>query len=152
MSKKHKKSKTLSYEYETTIALLNIYFSEWSHRDQLLWSQTLKFFYAILILILLPDIADFLKITLPPIPSIIFRICGLTLSIIFLYVSLGYTKRLEAIGNTYQNLVNMLPKEYRRQPLDKLHYGFLFKPRMSYFICFTLFFILLLLSIILILI
>ena len=137
---------------ETIISLLNIYLTEWIHRDKILWSQVFKLFYAILIIILLPNISEYLKISLPSIPTILFRILGLLFSFVFLYICLGYLKRLEAIGNSYQNLINKLPPEYRRQNVRDLHMGKLFSYRTSYIICFLLFSCLISLSIVLIMI
>lgn len=90
----------LSSDYDTTISLLNVYFSEWSHRDQILWSQIFKFYYAILIIILLPNISPHFDLTLPPMPDLAFRLLGLLLSIVFLYIALGYVVRLQAISYT----------------------------------------------------
>ena len=152
MNKSNSTSHPIPSDYETTISLLSVYFSEWSHRDQILWSQIYKFFYAILVVILLPNISSFLQIDLPDIPTEFFCLCGLILSILFLYVSFGYLKRLEASGKTYSKIIETLPPEYQRISLRDLRHGVLFTPRTSYFICFTLFLILCSLSLILLLI
>ena len=39
----------LSSDYDSAISLLNLYFAEWSHRDQMMYSQMFRFFYSILI-------------------------------------------------------------------------------------------------------
>lgn len=56
MSNEQQNNQPLSEEYATTISLLNIYLEEWRLRDQLIWSQMYRFFYAILIIILLPNL------------------------------------------------------------------------------------------------
>lgn len=142
----------LSSDYDTTISLLNIYFSEWHHRSQTLWSQTFKFYYAVLIIILLPNITSYFQIVLPKLPAIFFRIIGLFLSFIFLYISLGYAIRLHCIGVTYQNIISKLPYEYQREKIKNLKYkniywGKPFSLNLSYIICITLFLSLLILSI-----
>lgn len=147
----------LSSDYDSTISLLNIYFSEWSHRDQILWSQIFKFYYAILIIILLPNLAIYLQLNLPSLPIFIFRLIGLILSFIFLYVAIGYAIRLHAIANTYQNLINSLPKEYHRMSIKDIKYkeipiGKFFMPRLGYVICIALFISLFALAIILMII
>ena len=145
-------SDVLSSDYDTTISLLNLYFSEFSFRDKLLWSQVFKFYYAILIIILLPNLSDFFQVNLPTLPIIIFRIIGLLLSFLFLYISFGYVIRLHAISSTYQALLNELPEKYRRKSIKDIKMGKLFMPRLSYVFCFTLFLSLFLLSIILMII
>lgn len=152
MKKKTAHHHTPSSDYENVISLLNIYLTEWIHRDQILWAQVFKLFYAILIVILLPNVASYLNITLPAIPAIFFRVFGLISSIIFFYISVGYLKRLEAIGNTYQKLINKLPEEYQRQRIYELRLGWLFIPRTSYLVCGLLFLSLFFLSIILMLV
>ena len=113
-----------------------------------------KFFYAILIIILLPNLDFYLKSNLPILPINIFRGLGLFFSFIFLYVSWGYTVRLHAITDTYQNIINKLPKEYQRKSIQEfkykgIHIGKYFKLRLDRMICITLFLILFSLSLIL---
>lgn len=144
----------LSSDFDTTISLLNVYLTEWVHRDQILWSQVFKFYYAILIVILLPNIANYLEITLPYLPVILFRLVGLFLSCIFLYISLGYAIRLQAIGETCQKIINILPEDYQRNSFKdkrfkKIPVGKMLYPKLSYLVCFSLFISLILLSIIL---
>lgn len=147
----------LSSDYDTTISLLNVYLVEWCHRDQIIWSQIFKFFYAILIIILLPNLTLHFQLILPNLPVLIFRIIGLFLSLIFLYISLGYATRLQAISDTYQNIIKKLPEEYQRKSIQSikyktLHIGKYFMPRLGYIICLALFFVLFSLSVILIII
>ena len=135
---------TLSSDYDTTISLLNVYFSEWSHRDQILWSQIFKFYFATLIVILLPNIYNYFQMELPPLPDFAFRIIGILLSFVFLYVSLGYAIRLHNISESYRLILNKLPDEYKQIPLDTMNYkgipiGKIFKKRLAYTICIILF-------------
>lgn len=141
----------LSNDYDATISLLNVYLQEWIQRDNILWSQIFKFFYAILIITLLPNISSYLQIDLPSIPILIFRICGIIFSFIFLYVSLGYVKRLEAISDTCQKIIDKFPSDYTRVKLStEIKHGKYFMPHLSYIICIVLFSCLLFLSILLI--
>lgn len=150
MNKNETTSNPLSSEYDTTISLLNLYYSESNYRSQVLWSQIFRFYYAILIIILLPNMSTFFQITLPNIPIIVFRIIGILLSFSFLYVSFGYAIRLQAINDTYQNLLDELPKKYHRKSIKDIGIGKIFMPRISYVLCFSLFLSLFFLSIILI--
>lgn len=154
MSNEQQTNQPLSEEYATTISLLNIYLEEWRLRDQLIWSQMYKFFYAILIITLLPNLDFYLKSNLPNLPIYIFRGLGIFFSFIFLYVSWGYTVRLHAITDTYQNIINKLPKEYQRKSVQEFKYkeiniGKYFQLRLDRVICITLFLILFSLSLIL---
>lgn len=147
-----KEKLVMSKNYENIISVLNIYFLEWSYRDQILWSQIFKFYYAILIIILLPNLTEYFQIQLPAIPDQVFRILGLLLAFLFLYISMGYVIRLDAIGRTYQNLINKLPSEYQRVHVDEIEYrhipiGKMFKKKLSYIICILLFLTLFFLSI-----
>lgn len=48
--------KTNKFENEI-IALIDIYFNEFVHRSEMLWSRTTRFFYATIMVMLLPYIA-----------------------------------------------------------------------------------------------
>lgn len=125
---------------EDIINLLSIYLSEWKHRDELLWKEEFKFFYATLIILFLPNIASYLKIVLPNIPSIVFPILALLLSLVFTYVSIGYAKRLEASDITCQRMMNFLPKELRRISINEFDHGKFFSARMSIILSILVFF------------
>lgn len=129
------------FSVDDVLCLLNIYLSEWEHRDELLWKQVFKYFYATVIVLFLPNIASFLQIELPKFPKVIFPLAALILALVFLYVSIGYAKRLEASGKTYQNLLNLLPQEMQRVPLadSQIKYGKFFARRMSVVICTLMF-------------
>ena len=141
----------LSSDYDSTISLLNVYFMEWSHRDQMLWAQTFRFYYASLIVILLPNISGALQIDLPAIPKLIYRLIGLLISLVFLYVSLGYAIRFHIISKSYREILYKLPNEYKQKSFDdfgpkEIKVAKLFKPRLGYIVCITLFLSLILLS------
>jgi len=135
---------------EETLSLMSIYLEEFTFRDHLLWSQTFKFFYATLIVILLPNISGMFSLDIAAIPSLAFRVTGLIMAVAFLYASLGYVKRLEASTKTYGNIISMLPKQYQRVPLRTVKFGRLFQGRMSTIIVVLLFFSLVILDTLLI--
>lgn len=122
------------------------------HRDQFLWSKAFKLYYAILIIILLPNIANFLKIELPNISPITFRIIGSLFSFVFLYITLRYVIRFHAIADTYQSLINELPKKYRRKSIKQYKIGKLFSLKLNCLLCIALFLSLFILSIVLLII
>ncbi len=133
--------------------LMDIYLSEWKHRDEMLWKQVFKYFYATLVVLFLPNIASFLGINLPEFPAVLFPLAALVLSLVFLYISIGYSKRLEVSGNTYQKLINLLPEELRRVSVSdpNIKFGRFFSKRISVVICVLMFLGLLCLSIVMIL-
>lgn len=134
-------------DYNETISLLNVYLSEWIHRDKELWSKALKLYYAILVIILFPNITNFFNVILPSLPAIIFRIIGLFLSLLFLYVTFGYAIRFQAIAETYQSIINELPEKYRRKSIKTYKTGKLFSLKINYILYFALFISLFVLSI-----
>lgn len=126
------------------ISLMNMYLNEWEHRDQMLWSQVFKYFYACLIVTVLPYAADKMQITLPEgMDSRYFPFVGVVMGFIFLYVGLGYAYRLKAIGDTYKRLNNMLPKVFQRDSIEdpsKYPIGRHFSARMSMILVIVMFF------------
>lgn len=141
------------------IALMDVYLQEWCHRDTLLWTQVFKYFFSALVVIILPNAVGGLGIEFGNIPTAVFRIVGILISLVFLYVALAYSKRLEASGKTYQNMIDMLPPEYRRVSLrnnpatgkNHIRYAGLFRHAISFIVCGIMFLGLILLAIVLLL-
>ena len=113
-------NKKKSYEIETTeelLSLMNIYLTEWSHRDSLMWKQICTFFFATFIVISLP-FGEIWKIALTEIiPNFVFPITGIVLSLIFLYITIQYAHRLSKISDTCRELIEYLPEEFQRRKL-----------------------------------
>ena len=130
------------------ISLMSVYLDEWKHRDKILWSQVFKIFYAVLLVTILPNIASFLEISLPEINKIFFPIAGTVMNVIFLYVGLGYAKRLEASADTYKNVMKLLgdPK-YQRVSVKDIKGGEFFSIPLAKLIVITMFLALQLLAI-----
>lgn len=137
------------FEKQDILCLMDVYLNEWIHRSDVLWGQTFKYFYATLVVLFLPNLAERLEISLPKVPVLLFPIIALILSGAFLYATIGYCKRLEASGKTYKHLIEYLPVELRRVPLDSpdIKYGKIFSRPMSIVLCSLMFFSLFLLSI-----
>ena len=114
-----KKQKKI-YKIETTeelLSLMNIYFTEWSHRDSLMWKQVCTFFFAAFIVTLLP-FSKIWEISLTKvIPNFVFPIVGIVLSLIFLYITIQYAHRLSKSSDTCRELIEHLPKEFQRKKL-----------------------------------
>lgn len=121
------------------LMLMDIYLTEWRHRDSLLWKQVFVYFYAIVIIIILPFV-DVLGVGFEDIlPRWIFSATGIILSFIFLIVSKGYADRLKSIGDTYNRLIKMLPVQFRRNEIKS-------NMRLSYFITYIMFGLLIIIS------
>ena len=104
---------------EELLTLMNIYYAEWEHRDSLMWQQVCTFFFAVFVIILLP-FATIWDITLiSVIPSFVFPATGMVLSVVFLYITLQYAKRLSKSSATYRELIECLPEEFQRKHIHK---------------------------------
>lgn len=110
-------------DQETLIKVINIYLQEYIHRDNHLWKQNYKFFFASLAVMLLPYLTEQFGITIPEIfneNSWIFPVMGIILAMLFLYVALGLAKRFKAISMTYDRLIRCLPKELQRKSIEDM--------------------------------
>lgn len=132
-NKEHSEQTEEILEPERAIQLLDVYLTELTHRDTLFYVQIYRYFYAILIVTILPNITSYLNIVLPSITPKIFPVLGIILTSFFCYVSLGYAKRLKVIGETYQNLINTLPSQYQRVKIGEIN-GKIYKVQYSKYI------------------
>lgn len=113
------------YNDETPIIIqaMDHYLQEYIHRDTHMWSQNYKFFFSSLIVILLPNLTDYLGIALPETLSAhswVFPAVGIVLSFVFLYVSLGLARRFTAVSETYNALISLLPDELQRKSIKNM--------------------------------
>ena len=140
-----------SLEVQEILSAMEIYLTEYIHRDTHMWSQTYRFFFAALTIMLLPYLTERLGISLPETfqqhPKI-FPAVGIVLSVVFLYISLLLAKRFAAISQTYNNLVKLLPTKIRRKsikdmPIKVLNYS------PNYLLSFAMFTVLIILGIVL---
>ncbi len=147
---------------DQVMTLMNTYLTEWCHRDELLWKQVFKYFYANLIVLFLPFLTQKLGVELPQIPSVIFAAVALVMSVVFLIVSLGYAKRLAAISESFQRVAKLIPSELGWVSIRNCKFSWnrdwkkfkwfneLLNKRMSIFLCCLMFISLLILSIVMI--
>ena len=102
--------------------LLKLYLSEWSHRDDIMWKQTFRFYIATLFIIVLPYTTQ-LKDSFSEKISLGICFCaGIAMALVFLYISLAYGCRLKAIADSYKKAINDSSKKlgnmkYRRKDL-----------------------------------
>lgn len=104
--------------HDQKIALLSVYLEDRNHRDGVGTDQLLKVFYASIIIGMLPNLSGALGVSINMIPSIVFRILGILIAIIFIHVASAYADRLNAISSTYSRVILTLPAKYRRDPID----------------------------------
>ena len=105
---------------EELLHLMDIYLSEWEHRDSQFWNQAFLYFATSLTIIVLPlftfwEEKDLLK----EIPKVIFPLVGLIMAFLFMCIMLGYCKRMEVSHDIYTTLIKRLPPPFRRKQLKK---------------------------------
>lgn len=127
---------------EQLLSLMELYLSEWEHRDSLFWKQIYTYFYSCLIVMLLPYFHG-LGLYMPKgIPDFLFPFAGMIMALAFFIVSNGYIARLKALSEPYQNLITKLPSSYRRKTVRQLYpgiWGLVLNWRMTTFICSIMF-------------
>lgn len=143
IAEKEKVYESEALSKDQIIALMSVYLSEWEHRDELLWTQVFKYFYATIIVTVLPNIATFVGIELPKINIKLFPIIGMVMALVFLYVGLGYAIRLRASSRTYEKIMKLLGnEEYERISIrdkKKIKWGYLFATPMAVVLVVTMF-------------
>ncbi len=134
---------------EQLINLANMYLSEWSHRDAILWKQVFSYFIACLIVMLLPFMTYFGIDFGGALPNWIFPAMGMILAVFFFIVSKGYAIRLQAVGDTYQRLIEKLPKEMQRTRTTQVNKNIIYNINMCNLIVHVMFISLLVIGIVL---
>lgn len=106
---------------DQVIALMEVYASEWIHRDELFWKEFFTFFYANLIVIVLPNVANGAGINLPNMGEWVFRFIGIIMAICFWYITVSNSHKLLAAKVGYEKLMeNLGKKKYKRIPHTKV--------------------------------
>lgn len=140
IKEKEKTKEEMATDRDDIIALMSVYLNEWEHRDELLWTQVFRYFYATLIVTVLPNVATFIGIDLPKVNVKIFPIIGLVMSLVFLYVGLGYAIRLRASSRTYEKMMSLLNDErYKRISIKDNKLGCIFSVPMAFVLVVTMF-------------
>lgn len=107
---------------ETILNAMNIYLTEYIHRDTLMWKQNFTFFISTLIVTLLPYLTEYFGLILPPkleTHQQVFHLIGIIMSLIFWFRSRNLAKRFQAVSLTYNNLINQLPKNLQRIKINQ---------------------------------
>ena len=105
------------------IELLKIYYDEWKFRQQSIWKRMTLFFVVIFFVSTLPiTINNFQNIKLPAINPVLFPICGIALSLFYLWFFLAEGQRITAIDILIRNIIkNNFPKTYTKIMLPNNH-------------------------------
>ena len=134
-----KKNNSLSIDQ--LLALLDIYESEWQHRNNLLWSQVFKLFYFSIFIIAFPVLSGGLGYNIPIVSSLIFPIVGIIAAFFSYYMSISYALRLRAARDSVNKLINFLPMEYSLIKLSEIKHGKFFMARQTFVIPTVFFFV-----------
>lgn len=129
-------------QVQDVISLADVYLSEWKHRDEWFWRQTFRYFYAILIVLFLPNLTEKYSIDIIGIPATVFYHMAFFMSLFFWYLAIGYSKRLEAVSKVYITLLETMPEDYCRINLSdetKIKGGKWFNVRLAYIMCAIMF-------------
>lgn len=119
----YKKDDSKIKEYKNTedlINVMNVYITDYIHRDTHMWSQNFKFFFASLIVMLLPYIKNAFEFEIPEELNLkcLFPILGIILDFLFLYNAILHAKRFKYISRTYNKMISQLPVELQRINFD----------------------------------
>lgn len=87
-------------------AIMELYLTEWIHRDEIMWKQTFRFYIATLFIMVFPHTTVLQPAFSEEVSPFLCLIIGLIMTGVFLYISLAYGYRLKAIGNTYRHIVS----------------------------------------------
>ena len=134
------------YDINTTdelLTLIGIYLSEWEHRDSMFWKEIITYFFATLVVMLLPFMNPWAMTFPEELPTFLFPCIGLIMTIAFFIISNAYIVRMKLMNTVYQDLINMLPPAYRRKQIRKVYHGIwgtILNCRMASFICYFMFF------------
>lgn len=136
---------------EEIINLMSVYLDEWKHRDLSFWTQTYRYFYATLIVILLPNIGSIFEIRLAfSVGDKIFPLVGIFMSIFFMYFSVVSGIKSTLASNAYRQLISYIPKDYREKCVAEQRHGKYYNIKMAIALPIFMFSVLIVISLILI--
>lgn len=112
--------KQMKVDYEKNaeiIRVLEIYLSDWQHRNQMFWQQNYRFFFAGLVVSLLPYVTFVQNSLVDEFDRYIFHIVGIAIASIHFIIVNADTARLHALSDKYTKMMNLLPDTYQRQEI-----------------------------------
>lgn len=123
------------------IQLYATYEKEWEYRDSSFWNIYFKILFMEVTINFVPFI--YKEYCEDIIPLLIFPIVGFVLNFVFLYVLLAVNSRYVAIGKALKRINDLLDEQYRREIIKGI-----FNKRLLYFVIYTTFILMMILSII----
>ena len=132
-------------DYGTIVSLMEIYQEEWIYRDTSFWSHAFKFFYASLVVTLLPQIAEVVHqnaLDKIGIDKKWYPIAGLVLAVLFILMALQDAKRAKAAYLSYDRVMRALPNNWGRKTLTEISLkcvGKIYNIRLGLFACWIMF-------------
>lgn len=135
------------YKIENTdqlISLMNVYMSDINQRDSMFWKQIFTYFFVTIFVIMLPELTTIVDVH-ETLPNFLFRMIGMGLALIFLFISHAYIARMKCLSDVYMDMIDMLPPDFRRKRVSNLKddiWHKLFDKRMSTFMSWIMFILL----------
>ncbi len=111
-------------DFDQIISAMNVYQDEWIYRDSMFWKHAFAFFYASIIVTLLPNLSSIgLDITAMKIPACIYPVIGAFIAGLFIYLACSDAERSKKASDSYKKVMNMLPEKFQRETIDKAQYN-----------------------------
>ena len=101
------------------IHVLEIYLSDWQHRNQMFWQQNYRFFFAGLVVSLFPYVKFVSNTLIDVMDRHIFHIVGIAIAIIYFIIVNAEAARLHALSDKYIEIIKLLPDTYQRKEIKK---------------------------------
>ena len=100
--------------------LLRIYYEEWKFRQESLWKRMTSFFIIIFFISTLPVTAHmFNGLTIPDVTPKLFPICGIVLSVLYLWYCFAESHRINAVDELTREIVKAnFPSKYAKHGLQ----------------------------------
>ncbi len=105
---------------EEKIAMLNLYVTQWMHRDSIMWKIISVLFYAVIIcngLLFFTGDYDLSSIV------VFAPVIAFLATLLFRLISFSFAARLEAIGKAIEKITMLLPPDVHRIPIEKTSFG-----------------------------
>lgn len=100
---------------DKTISIMELYLTEWIHRDELFWKQLYRLFFSSLTIIILPSIAEKSGWggVVDYVPPFMFPFAGVLMTFLMLYVGLASSARVVRVSDKYEALIQKLPAKIK---------------------------------------
>lgn len=129
------------------IDLMNLYRDEWKYRDQWFISTFWRLVYLSLIISFLPNFLAAVSVEselVVKLPVWVFSVLGIICALFGLYIMIVENKKITYIDNAYRVIEEELPEKYRVEKMKKSPA----KWRTNNVLCFVIFPVIILLSIV----